>query len=288
MTASVVKMDKDTQCFPCFLSDHEGFCGTIKNSSEDFVVIEIDIHGRPVNAHPTDTLEEPIKLAKKEGRQCSLKEAKLWTGDPALDEITDGVTSVNEGLSEGVDLNGILGCSVNQALEEFVNIILGRSEEHKEDMEMTLGTFPDKPQRASVHRAVRHNYPFLMTLTDQTEIRVKEDPDFRELSELVSEKEAEDFFRFIDVKVPGSGFTFLPDNSKEHRTSVHHFISRRFGKLVETKSFMEQDRTSITVRLRERGGRGKKRTADGEEQLDTYTGDWSFSVSPSTALFLKK
>ncbi|KAI4898429.1 hypothetical protein NFI96_031814 [Prochilodus magdalenae] len=273
LSASDVKMETETQWLPCFMSEHEGFSGSIKNSTRDFVVIELDVHGRPVNR--THTLEDPSKLASTEIRQCSTKE-KVRTEEPSPEEVTSGMTSLNgEGVlsQEGFDLNVILGCSVNEALEEFASKLLGCSEEQKEDMDMTLGTFPDKHQRASVHRAVRHNYPFLMTVTNQLEIQVKEDPDFRELSKLVSEGEAEEFFRFIDAKVPGSVFTFLPDDSKEHRTSVHHFVSRRFGKLVETKSFTEQDKTAITVRLRERGKQGKKRTAtDCEEQVDTYTG----------------
>ena len=47
--------------------------------------------------------------------------------------------------------------------------------------------------------------------------KVKECPDFRELAGLVSEEEAEDFFRFLDAKVPGSSHTFLPDADKDHR-----------------------------------------------------------------------
>lgn len=138
-----------------------------------------------------------------------------------------------------------------------------------------MGSFPDKHMRAVVHRLVRFNFPFLQTLTNQSEIRVREDPDFQELAGLASEGEAEDFFRFIDAKTPGSVFTFLPDDSKEHRTSVHHFVSRRFGKLVETKSFMDQQKTCITVRLRERGKQVKKRTmADCQMQEESlYTGE---------------
>ncbi|KAL6473582.1 hypothetical protein MHYP_G00171430 [Metynnis hypsauchen] len=255
-------MERDTQ--PCFMSDHQGFCGSIKSSARDFVVIELDLQGRPVNR--TDGPEEPTEVV----RQCSRK-AEGPAGLTTVAQNGDGVLS-----QEGFDLNVILGSSVNEALEEFASRAVACIEEQKEDTEMTLGTFPDKQQRASVHRAVRHNYPFLMTVTHQTEIRVKVDPDFRELSQLVSEEEAEDFFRFIDAKVPGSVFTFLPDDSKEHRTSVHHFISRRFGKLVETKSFTEQEKTAITVRLREKGNQGKKSrkrsASDCEEQVETYTG----------------
>ncbi|XP_072529951.1 pseudouridylate synthase PUS7L [Salminus brasiliensis] len=264
----------ETRCLPCFMSDHEGFSGSIKNSTKGFVVIEIDLHGRPVNR--TDPLEQTPAAQQSSNKEEEDIRANLRTEKPVLREVTGGVTDLNADgsvLTEDFDLNVLLGCSVNEALEEFAGKLLGCSEEQKKDLEMTLGTFPDKQQRASVHRAVRHSYPHLMTVTNQAEISVREDPDFRELSKLVSEEEAEDFFRFIDAKVHGSAFTFCPDDSKSHRTSVHHFLSRRFGKLVETKSFSEQDKTAITVRMREKGRQSKKRTVmDCEEQVDTYTG----------------
>uniref|UniRef100_W5LB54 Pseudouridylate synthase PUS7L n=1 Tax=Astyanax mexicanus TaxID=7994 RepID=W5LB54_ASTMX len=274
-------MEMESQCLsPCFVSDHEGFSGSIKNSTRDFIVIEIDLHGQRVNSLtlPQQTPELPAaEVQQSSSKEEENKRADNRTEKAVLQEVTAELSSLNgEGdLTEGFDLNVLLGSSVYEALENFSSKLVGCREEQKmtEGLEMSLGTFPDKHQRASVHRAVRHSYPHLMTITNQAEIRVREDPDFRELSKLVPEEEAEDFFRFIDAKVPGSAFTFSPDDSKSHRTSVHHFLSRKFGKLVETKSFSEQDRTAITVRLRERGKQGKKRTAaDCEEQVETYTG----------------
>ncbi|CAL9683096.1 unnamed protein product [Knipowitschia caucasica] len=87
---------------------------------------------------------------------------------------------------------------------------------------------------------------------------------------LVSEEETDAFFRFTDAKVCGSSYTFLPDDNKEHRTAVHRFLSKRFGKLVETKTFTEQGNPSICVRLREKGN-PKKRTAEDCRQEDVYT-----------------
>uniref|UniRef100_A0A4W5L7V1 Pseudouridylate synthase PUS7L n=1 Tax=Hucho hucho TaxID=62062 RepID=A0A4W5L7V1_9TELE len=85
-------------------------------------------------------------------------------------------------------------------------------------------------------------------------------------------EEAEDFIRFIDTKMPNSVYTFRGDDSKEHRTAVHHFLSRQFGKLVETKSFSDQQQKTmaITVRLREKG-KPRKRTADDSKGEEVYT-----------------
>ncbi|KAK1789491.1 hypothetical protein P4O66_015408, partial [Electrophorus voltai] len=271
----VAIMEQETPSLQCFITDHEGFHGTIKNSTKDFVVIEIDIHGHAVNRPLIP--DDPTDLTCTEVRGSSLNKnlnANLRPENTASDEVAVGMTGLNDDdvLSQDCfDLRVILGSSANEALEQFTNRMLVCSGEQK-NMEMSLGSFPDKHQRANVHRAVRHNFPFLMTVTNQEEIWVREDPGFKELSELVSEEEAEDFFRFIDAKAPGLAFTFLTDNSKEHRTRIHHFVSRRFGKLVETKSFTDQDGTAITVRLRERGRWPKKRTAaDCEKQVDTYT-----------------
>ncbi|XP_043093817.1 pseudouridylate synthase 7 homolog-like protein isoform X2 [Puntigrus tetrazona] len=250
-------MERDT--LSRFMSDHEGFHGTIKNSPQDFVVIERDINGQLVNGPcvPEEHTKRPPQPSQAAKRDDALKQSEP--------DDTDVLTE------DCFDLNVILRPAVNKELERFTNKIRVRAGE-KEKVELSLGTYPDKHQRAVVHRAVRYNFPFLQTLTDRSEIRVREDPDFNELASLASEAEAEEFFRFIDAKAPGSAFTFLPDDSKEHRTSVHHFVSRRFGKLVETKSFTDQQRTSITVRLRERSRQPKKRAiAECQEEATLYT-----------------
>ncbi|XP_056311763.1 pseudouridylate synthase PUS7L isoform X2 [Danio aesculapii] len=235
-------MERNT--LSCFISNHVGFHGTIKNSPQDFVVIEIDTNGQLVNSVNT-----------KEERPCQATKRIDMKLIPSKPDDTDSL------IQDCFDLNLILGPSVNRELEHFTNKLKVKPcSDDQEKVELLLGTFPDKHMRAVVHRAVRFNFPFLQTLTNQSEIRVREDPDFQELAGLASEGEAEDFFRFIDAKTPGSVFTFLPDDSKEHRTSVHHFVSRRFGKLVETKSFVDQQKTCITARLRERGKQAKKRT----------------------------
>ncbi|KAK9975882.1 hypothetical protein ABG768_021110 [Culter alburnus] len=253
-------MERDT--LSCCISDHEGFHGTIKNSPQDFVVVEIDTHGQLVNS--PNVQEEHAKIPSQPSQ--AKRDDKLKQSKP------DDTDILNQ---DCFDLNLILGPAMNEELEHFTNKMRANPNEmcEQEKSELSLGTYPDKHLRAVVHRAVRYNFPFLQTVTNQSEIRVREDPDFKELSSLASEGEAEEFFRFIDAKVPGTVFTFLPDDSKEHRTSVHHFVSRRFGKLVETKSFTDQQKTSITVRLRERSKQPKKRTiADcQEEEVTLYT-----------------
>ncbi|XP_034168942.2 pseudouridylate synthase PUS7L isoform X3 [Pangasianodon hypophthalmus] len=266
------RMEGGTASVAC-RSPHAGFHGSIKNSAQDFVVTEIDVQGQLVNS--PGALEEPVKnkAGIREFVHRDSVRVKLSEETPSSEVTCDaGNLNSGEGLSqEGLDLSVILSCSVNKTLEQFASTVQGCSEVQK-NLEMSLGAFPDKHQRAIVHSAVKSSYPFLMTVTNREEILVREDPDFRALSKLVSVEEAEDFFRFKDAKVPGSTFTFLPDDIKEHRTSVHHFVSRKFGKLMETKSFMTQGRTAITVRLRERGRQDRKRTAADRDEQDIYTG----------------
>ncbi|KAG7498113.1 pseudouridylate synthase 7-like [Solea senegalensis] len=266
-----MKQDIDGVNIPvCFISSHEGFLGSIKNFIKDFVVTEIDISGQQVNKEVTaaaahtpacaSTYKMNETTAKcKQNNNFSVSDSVYVSADCGVDVALPSPGSF--------DLGVILGQSVSDELEQFV---LTLKDEKPTQQELSLGSFADKHHRANVHRAVRHRFPFLMTVTIQPEIRVREDPDYRELSQLVSEDEAEDFFRFIDAKVRGSSYTFGPDDDKDHRTAVHHFLSRRFGKLVETKSFSDQGSTAISVRLRERG-RPKKRSADERKEEDVYT-----------------
>lgn len=269
-------MEGGTPSLPC-ISAHEGFHGSMKNSAQDFVVTEIDVHGQLVNSPGS-----PKELEKVE-KNSDIREfvpkdnigEKLLPEETLRSDHTSDAESINGDdlvTQEGFDLRLILSSCVSKTLDQFASTIWGCSEV-QENLEMSLGAFPDKCQRALVHSALKYNYPYLMTLTNREEILVKEDPDFRELSKLVSVEDAEDFFRFKDAKVPGSTFTFSPDDIKEHRASVHHFVSRKFGKLMETKSFMTQGRTAITVRLRERRRPARKRTAADRDEQDIYTGE---------------
>ncbi|KAM7378164.1 hypothetical protein PAMA_013182 [Pampus argenteus] len=271
-----MKQDSDAVDVPaCFISNHEGFFGSIKNFIRDFVVTEIDVNGQQVNTaaatHASQTPHCAFPL-KTSANSTEWKEHYNFQVIQDTDVSADCRVDVTVPSPGSFDLSMILGQSVSEELEQFVVSLRDEKEEdeHPANKELSLGYFADKHQRANVHRAVRHRFPFLMTVTIQPEIRVREDPDYRELSQLVTEEEAEDFFRFIDAKVRDSSYTFQPDDNKEHRTAVHHFLSRRFGKLVETKSFSEEERTAITVRLRERG-RPKKRTAEDRKEEEVYT-----------------
>ncbi|XP_057709781.1 pseudouridylate synthase PUS7L isoform X1 [Corythoichthys intestinalis] len=263
-----MKQDADATVVPaCFISNHEGFHGNIKKFIRDFVVTEIDVNGRQVNI---ETDVQAPHCSDKTSAEC--KHDQNLQGLEDCDISTDCRFDLTMSSPDSLDLSMVLGQAVSEKLEQFVVSLRDEVEDSEKSghKELSLGSFTDKYQRANVHRAVRHSFPFLMTVTIQPEIRVREDPDYRELSQLVTEEEAEDFFRFIDAKVQDSSYTFHPDDNKEHRTAVHHFLNRRFGKLVETKSFNDQDKMAISVRLRERG-RPKKRSSDERREEDVYT-----------------
>lgn len=246
----------------CFLSKHQGFTGSIKNFTKDFVVLEIDITGNQVNT--ASSIEDAPSQFSLEVETSTT--SKMTDVVPVYEEAQCKIHD-NTPSPESLDLGVILGQAVSEKLEHFVATLKDGS---LSQQELSLGSFSDKHQRANVHRAVRSIFPSLMTVTNQCEIKVKQDPDYKELSQLVTEAEADAFFTFIDAKVSGSSYTFEPDGNKEHRTAVHRFLSRRFGKLVETKSFTDQGKTSICVRLREKG-RPKKRTAEDCRQDGVYT-----------------
>ncbi|KAM4039153.1 pseudouridylate synthase PUS7L [Anomaloglossus baeobatrachus] len=279
-----------------YISDHTGFYGTIKNSPADFVVTEIDVTGELVTKVYTKVTKELQTQCRNEQNS---KKAKLCP-NAAETKIKDTADEASSGISgavvETVDIvfedqeqasceedqysvfNTLLSLDIQETLFNIASKVRSAFESNVskgEECELSLGLFPDKTVRASLHSAVRQTFPFLLTFTRSTEVLIKPNLDYQELSLLTSVEEADKFFTFLDAKVENSRFTFLPDVCKEHRTSVHHFISKKFGKLVEAKSFSEKgtdglQKVCITVRFRERKGSSGKRHRS-EENADIFT-----------------
>ncbi|XP_062914277.1 pseudouridylate synthase PUS7L isoform X1 [Mobula hypostoma] len=285
----------------CWVGDHVGFCGTIKNSASDFVVTEIDMCGRLVSDIRADGALETCPINYRSHPTPS-KRLKKWESSPESDDEQTSIDKSEDstvvgskisqttscGLSEpalnsppaetgGRTVEMLLGSSIAASLEQFA-ISAKESQPTKGESEATfsLGTFQEKSQRAAVHLAVRKRFPFLKTVTSSTEIRVRLDTQYTKLCQLVSEKEADGFFRFLDSKDRTSKFSFQPDGNKEHRKAVHHFVSRYFGKLLETKSFLEQVNgrqgdAVITVRFRDKIVSGRKRTDECQALYTAFT-----------------
>ncbi|XP_072002956.1 pseudouridylate synthase PUS7L isoform X1 [Engystomops pustulosus] len=273
--------------FLSYMSDHIGFYGTIKNSPADFVVTEIDVTGQLVTEvnEGLQTLPSNERNFKKAKLSPKIKDSLAG----AARDICEAVVEKVDNVFEAQDLpdreadqynlfNTLLSLDVQESLNNFACSVRSAFEckaSGGAQCELSLGQFPDKNARAGVHSAVRQTFPILLTFTRSSEILVKPNLDYQELSLLTSEEEADKFFTFLDAKVENSRFTFQPDVCKEHRTSVHHFISKKFGKLVETKSFSEKgtdglQKVCITVRFRERKGSSGKRQRS-EENPDIFT-----------------
>ncbi|XP_010572372.1 PREDICTED: pseudouridylate synthase 7 homolog-like protein isoform X2 [Haliaeetus leucocephalus] len=291
-----------------YLTDHAGFCGTIKNSPSDFVVTEIEVPEHLFSdtraESPQKTGEEPLEQSSP----CLQPPKKLRTEPPGrCAEGRGGAASPSErgpsreggdcfpppnnkqredepelksGLEEASILDSLLGEPLSELLYKFAGDLKDAWDlENDADAgtrEFSLGPVLDKKNRADLHSAVRQKFPFLVTVTKGNEMIVKGNADYRELCQLVTEKETSDFFKFLDAKLENSTFSFEPDGDKEHRKVVHHFINRRFGKLLETKSFAvtdvnDQPNMSIMVRFREKSW-SRKRSAGGfQEKRDLYT-----------------
>ncbi|KAM5249784.1 pseudouridylate synthase PUS7L isoform 2-T2 [Hipposideros larvatus] len=290
----------------CFITDHVGFHGTIKSSPSDFVVIEIDEQGQLVNKatdEPIDkihkVLTEPNNFAKKTKLDLqnvsfekgsnqevnslvgfSSNDQNHQTGSEKEDVIDDGTSKCEE---ENVDLLGsLLDNKTNELLSQFACDIKEKWDSKTEligpSPEFLLGTILDKNQRAILHSAIRQKFPFLITVGKNSEIVVKPNLEYKELCHLVSEEEAFDFFKYLDAKKENSKFTFKPDTNKDHRKAVHHFVNKKFGNLVETKSFPEPNynagnpSTVITVRFREKPHKHRKRSLlECQERKVIYT-----------------
>lgn len=278
----------------CFITDHVGFHGTIKSSPSDFVVIEIDEQGQLVNKASDEhvykvhkVLPEPNNLAKKPKldlqnvsfEERSNQEVKTSAGcsdddqnyEPAsekADTIKDGIL---RGEKEHLDVFGsLLDDKTNELLNQYACDIKEKWNSKTEligpSPEFSLGRILDKNQRATLHSAVRQKFPFLITVGKNSEIVVKPNLECKELCHLVSEEEAFGFFKYLDARKENSKFTFKSDTDKEHRKAVHHFVNKKFGNLVETKSFPELNYSAdnpnvvITVRFREKAHKHKKRS----------------------------
>ncbi|NXY88253.1 PUS7L protein, partial [Alcedo cyanopectus] len=284
-----------------YLTDHIGFCGTIKNSPSDFIVTEIEVPEHLLRDTRAESLQKSREAPLEQCTPCLQPPKKLRMGPPApCAEGSDGGDpsqaggdrsaspdhnqhesdpKLKCGLEEASLLDSLLGKPMSELLHKFACDLKGAWDlEDNADAgtrEFSLGPVLDKKSRADLHSAVRQKFPFLVTVTKDNDMIVRGNADYRELCQLVTEKETSDFFKFLDSKLENSTFSFEPDGNKEHRKVVHHFINRKFGKLLETKSFTvtdvgDQPSMSIMVRFREKQFR--KRSAGAfQEKQDLYT-----------------
>ncbi|NXP31692.1 PUS7L protein, partial [Leiothrix lutea] len=281
-----------------YLTEHIGFRGTIKNSPRDFVVTELEVPQLFLRDTRAELLQKTSEALPAQGSPCPREPKKRRTeppgpGAPGCPSRAGGSCAASPGKSESEGdpelqsslgeapvLESLLGKPVSELLNKFACDLKDTwGLENNTDagtMEFSLGPRLDKKTRAGLHSAVRQKFPFLVTVTKDNEMIVKGNADYRELCQLVTEKETSDFFKFLDAKLENSTFSFAPDGNKEHRKIVHHFINRKFGKLLETKSFTVTDvndkpNMSIMVRFREKSW-SRKRSAGGfQEKQDVYT-----------------
>ncbi|NXS07757.1 PUS7L protein, partial [Neodrepanis coruscans] len=265
-----------------YLTEHRGFRGSVKASPGDFVVTEIEGPERFLGDPRAQCRQKGSEVQPGRSGPCPQQPKKRRTEPPGEGECGEGAPEPEPepGLQEATALESLLGKPTSELLCKFACDLkdawgLGNSASAGAG-EFSLGLRVDKKSRADLHRAVRQKFPFLVTVTKDNEVVVKGNADYRELCQLVTEKETSDFFTFLDAKVENSTFSFEPDGNKEHRKVVHHFINRKFGKLLETKSFTvtddsDQPNTSIMVRFREKCWSRKRSAGSFQEKQDVYT-----------------
>ncbi|NWY99923.1 PUS7L protein, partial [Loxia curvirostra] len=283
-----------------YLTEHTGFRGTIKNAPRDFVVTELELF---LGDSRAELLQKTSEAPPAQDSPCPREPKKRRTEPPGPSapgcprdaaagppgggcaaspgkSEPEGEPELQSGLGEAPVLESLLGKPMSELLHKFAcHVKEAWGLENNADAgarEFSLGPRLDKKIRADLHSAVRQKFPFLVTVTKDNEMIVKGNPDYRELCQLVTEKETSDFFKFLDAKRENSTFSFEPDGNKEHRKTVHHFINRKFGKLLETKSFTvtdvnDQPNTSIMVRFREKSWSRKRCAGVFQEKQDIYT-----------------
>ncbi|XP_009817958.2 pseudouridylate synthase PUS7L [Gavia stellata] len=292
-----------------YLTDHTGFRGTIKASPRDFVVTEIEMPQHFLRDTRAESLQKTREAPLEQSGPCPRQPKKLRREPPARGaegcgggapspserhpsraggncsaspnkNQREGEPGLKSGLEEAGRLDSLLGKPMSELLNRFACDLKDAWDlENNADSstrELSLGPVLEKKNRADLHSAVRQKFPFLVTVTKDNEMIVKGNADYRELCQLVTEKETSDFFKFLDAKLENSTFSFEPDANKEHRKVVHHFINRKFGKLLETKSFTvtdvsDQPNMSIMVRFREKSWSRKRSGCGFQEKQDLYT-----------------
>ncbi|XP_032543058.1 pseudouridylate synthase 7 homolog-like protein isoform X1 [Chiroxiphia lanceolata] len=292
-----------------YLTEHTGFRGTIKNSPADFVVTEIEVPERFLGDSGAELPKKTSEALPEQSAPCSPQPKQRRAeapgpgaplcprgaapGTPERDpgragggcaassgkKQREGAPELKSGLEEA-KLESLLGKPMSELLNKFACDLKEawglENNPSAGTRELSLGPRLDKKSRADLHSAVRQTFPFLVTVTKDNEMIVKGNADYRELCQLVTEKETSDFFKFLDAKLENSTFSFEPDGNKEHRKVVHHFLNRKFGKLLETKSFTvtdvnDQPNMSIMVRFREKCGSRKRSAGGSQEKQDVYT-----------------
>ncbi|KAM6321154.1 pseudouridylate synthase PUS7L [Aegotheles albertisi] len=275
-----------------YVTPHAGFRGAIKTSPGDFVVTELEA---PAQSPRGRRAERPqgggeALLERSSPSPPHLKRLRAGPAGPSQRDPSgaggdcglgrDSQRGGEPGPAAGRALEALLGTARAALLRGFARGLRDAWDAGgaagSSPGELSLGPVPDKSRRAEVHRAVRQEFPFLLTATTGSEMVVKANADYGELHRLVTERETSGFFRFLDAKLENSTFSFEPDANKEHRKAVHHFINRKFGKLVETKSFTvtdgsEQANMSIMVRFREKSWSRKRPAGGFQEKQDLYT-----------------
>ncbi|NXL46064.1 PUS7L protein, partial [Podilymbus podiceps] len=295
-------------CSFSYVTDHTGFRGTIKNSPSDFIVTEIELPEHLLRDTQAEPLQKTSEALLEQSSPCLQQPKKMRTeppgpcaegcrgGAPSPSERDpgrpggncsaspnknqcEGEPELKSGLEEPCVLDSLLGKPMRELLKKFAHDLKDAWDSENADAgarEFSLGPILDKKKRADLHSAVRQKFPFLVTVTKDNEMIVKGNADYRELCQLVTEKETSDFFTFLDAKLENSTFSFEPDGNKEHRKVVHHFINKKFGKLLETKSFTvtdvnDQANMSIMVRFREKSWSRKRPAGGFQEKQDLYT-----------------
>ncbi|XP_008493973.2 pseudouridylate synthase 7 homolog-like protein [Calypte anna] len=293
-----------------YVTHHTGFWGTIKNSPSDFVVTEIEVpqsslgvtraespqkSGEALPEQSSPGLQQPKRLKAAEPpapcaqggpggapRPSGHDPGRVGSDCPATPNNSqhESEADLKPGLREERVLDSLLGNPMSEQLNKFASDLKDawdlESNAGACGREFSLGPVLEKKKRADLHSAVRQKFPFLITVTKDNEMIVKGNADYRELCQLVTEKETSDFFKFLDAKLENSTFSFKPDGHKEHRKVVHHFINRKFGKILETKTFTvtdinDQPNMSIMVRFREKSGSRKRCSSVFKENQELYT-----------------
>ena len=251
--------------------------GKIKEQPCDFVVKEVNLHGRIAG---TSTIIQNAESILQEICAARIKKQRRDTGagnvEKQPEKIETSQASYQDDSLNIIDweairtdpekhLLSLIGAERMNLLRESSSMKSSKSME-----EVILGIFESKKDRSILHQCVRQCFPNLKSIPfkkkkienddiEVTWIRCIHDPSHSDLMKLgVSEKLVDQLMLYINCRLLRGTMEKetpimlqVPNLDKHARQRLHHYLQKQYGKFLESKT-VGQGSGTMSVRFKER------------------------------------
>lgn len=262
----------------CFRS--EGNCslvGQLKESPSDFVVREINLDGKIAGVSlvgdPIDASKKPKLTSENSSAddtavsddkaEIPLENVSHPEGIPK-EELIPETTGKKEGIDwPGIYENPKLHLSTLIGEENFQKLS-DIDASSSDDLEITLGCFNKKNDRSILHQCIRFLFPFIRSSTrkvgNNTELVCKIDNVHVVLvNDGLQPDKANDLLRFVHCRLVKGTLDVseefrvdVTSFNRQKRKKLHGTIHNKFGKFMESKTLVRNEKHWISVRFKEK------------------------------------